>query len=280
MGNQSVTSREILKVDLNGSTETSDLLVVEEPLEIRVGYGLAEQREEFSLSVTMRTPGADEELVRGFLVSEGIVRKREDIISVKHCANAKFPENTIRAELNYEIAFDSSDFRRNFFVSSSCGVCGKAVIEAVMKELPQQSDVPPARVDKELLKNLLIRLKEKQNVFKHTGGLHASALFNHDGELLVLREDVGRHNALDKLVGVCQVKEIDMSDKILWLSGRIGLELVQKGVMSGVKTIVALGAPSSLAVDLANENMILLIGFLKNDSFNVYTEKESVVLSE
>lgn len=278
MTTTSVITVQINKVCDSAVAMTKDLVVVEEPLEIRVGFMKNGKRAEFSLSVTMRTPGADEELARGFLISEGIVKNEKEIISVRYCQQAKHPENTIRVELGDEVAFDPDQFKRNFFTSSSCGVCGKAVIDAVMLHLPiNQTSIPT--LDAKVLSTLSQEISNHQSVFKFTGGLHASALFDLSGDLKMIREDIGRHNALDKLIGASQMYGIDVTDKILWLSGRVGLELVQKAVMSGVKIIVALGAPSSLAVSMAKENMILLIGFLKKESYNIYTEKDSVVLS-
>lgn len=277
MSTLGISTTEILRVDAEGVEQMNDLLVKEEPLEIRIGYGQETKRMEFSLAVTMRTPGADEELARGFLLSEGIVKSANDILSAKYCMQAKQPENTLKVELKNELPFDPELFKRNFYASSSCGVCGKASLEAVACKLPEVSD-QPARTEKKTILKLTDQITEHQNTFKYTGGLHAAALFDSEGSLLILREDIGRHNALDKLIGVAGIKSIDLSDKILWLSGRLGFELIQKSLMAGIKIVVALGAPSSLSVDLAQANDQVLIGFLKKETFNIYSGKENVIL--
>ncbi len=277
MSTLGISTSEILRIKNNNAEETNDLLVKEEPLEIRVGHGKETKRQEFSLAVTMRTPGADEELVRGFLLTEGRVKASSDILSAKYCMQAKQPENTIKVELKNDLPFDPEQFKRNFYASSSCGVCGKAALESLQCELPERQG-PPLIVAKQVILSLSDKITKHQNTFKHTGGLHAAALFDQAGKLLVLREDLGRHNALDKLIGVAGLKEIDFKDKILWLSGRLGFELIQKSLMAGIKMVVALGPPSSLAVDLAKASDQILIGFLKKESFNIYSGSELVKL--
>lgn len=278
MSTLGISTSKIWKVDALKSEATDDLLVREEPLEIRIGYGSETGRKEFSLAVTMRTPGADQELARGFLLSEGIVHESTSILSVRYCMEAKQPENTLKVELVNDLPFDPEAFKRNFYASSSCGVCGKAVLESIANQLPETKTVAPP-VDQKVLLSLTNRLIKHQNTFKYTGGLHAAALFDLEGNLLMIREDIGRHNALDKLIGVSSMQVIDLSSKILWLSGRLGFEMVQKSVMAGLKTVVALGAPSSLAVDLAKQHEVTLIGFLKKESFNIYSGKENVILN-
>lgn len=277
MSTLGISTAKILKVNSGETTEVNDLIVREEPLEIRVGYGLDTQRKEFALAVTMRTPGADEELARGFLLTEGVVKSDADILSAKYCMQAKHPENTLKVELKTDVIFDPEKFKRNFYATSSCGVCGKAVLEAIASELPTPVGSSP-QIHQSIILNLSDQLKTHQNTFKFTGGLHAAALFDQEGQLLIVREDIGRHNALDKLIGVCAMKHVDFTDKILWLSGRMGFEMVQKSAMAGIKAIVALGAPSSLAIDLAQQHGLTLIGFLKKDSFNIYSGKENVIL--
>jgi len=279
MNTLGISTSEIIRISGQGTETFNDLLVKEEPLEIRIGYGKETKREEFSLAVTMRTPGADEELARGFLFSEGIVKVPSDILSAKYCMQAKQPENTLKVELKNDVLFDPNKFKRHFYATSSCGVCGKAALEELAIELPDVTN-HSHHISKTTILNLSNQLKEHQNTFKHTGGLHAAALFELGGELIMLREDIGRHNALDKLIGVASVKGIDLSNKILWLSGRLGFEMIQKSAMASIKFIVALGAPSSLAVDLADQQNITLIGFLKNESFNIYSGKENVILNE
>ncbi|MEP3389953.1 MAG: formate dehydrogenase accessory sulfurtransferase FdhD [Reichenbachiella sp.] len=278
MSTVGIATSEILKVKKGKNDLTNDLLVKEEPLEIRIGYGGETKRLEFSLAVTMRTPGADEELARGFLLSEGIIKSPTDILSAKYCMQAKQPENTLKVELKNDLAFDPDKFKRNFYSTSSCGVCGKAALEALNYEIPQ-SNRTPLSVSQDVIHSLTNKLTAHQNTFKYTGGLHAAALFDLEGNLLMLREDIGRHNALDKIIGVSTLNQIDLSDKILWLSGRLGFEMIQKSAMVGIRIIVALGAPSSLAVDLCLQQNITLIGFLKKDTFNIYSGKENVILN-
>lgn len=277
MSTLSISASKVLRVHEDQSEEVNDLLVREEPLEIRIGYGQETKRKEFSLAITMRTPGADEELARGFLLSEGIVKSVDDIVSAKYCIQAKQPENTLKVELQNGFPFDPGKFKRNFYASSSCGVCGKAALEALACEVPK-IETPSNKIPTKVILSLSKQLTEHQNTFKYTGGLHAAALFDFEGNLLLLREDIGRHNALDKLIGVASMKKIDLSKYLLWLSGRLGFELVQKSAMAGIRTAVALGAPSSLAVDLAQQHEMVLIGFLKKNTFNVYSGKENVIL--
>lgn len=277
MNTLSVTTSELLKVHTRGSEKAKDLLVCEEPLEIRVGYGSSTKRHEFALAVTMRTPGADEELARGFMYSEGIVQHPRDIVSTRHCMQANPPENTVKVELREDVTFDPERFKRNFYTSSSCGICGKAAIESLLQVLPV-SPPPVQQIYQHVLLRLTPQVNEHQNTFKHTGGLHAASLFDLDGKILIVREDIGRHNALDKLIGVSTMKGITFSDKIVWLSGRVSFEMIQKSFMVGIKVIVALGAPSSLAVALAIEHRLVLIGFLKKDTFNIYSGRENIIL--
>lgn len=256
-----------------------DILAVEEPLEIRIGYGLLQAREQKSISVTMRTPGNDIELASGFLFTEGIISDMNKIESIKHCNDAgrQAEDNIIRVELKPDIHLDWNKLIRNFYTTSSCGVCGKASIEAISAIGKYNALVENNIVKASIFNALLSKISEQQTVFKHTGALHAAALFSFNAELLCIREDVGRHNALDKLIGFYFTKnELPLSNKILWLSGRLSFELVQKAYMAGVSVIVALGAPSSLSVQLATEKNITLIGFLKENRFNIYTHSERI----
>lgn len=277
MSTLGIATSKIIRIIGGKAEEVNDLLVREEPLEIRIGYGKETKREEFSLAVTMRTPGADEELARGFLLSEGIVKSGDAIVSAKYCMQAKQPENALKVELINDYPFDPDQFKRNFYASSSCGVCGKAALEALACDIPI-TDKSSIKVTKETILSLSEGLTTHQNTFKYTGGLHAVALFDLSGKLLLLREDIGRHNALDKLIGVASMNQTDLSDKILWLSGRMGFEMVQKSAMAGIRIVAALGAPSSLAVDLASQHQLTLIGFLKENSFNIYSGQENVIL--
>lgn len=252
-------------------TTQEDLLVTEEPLEIRLGHGTLDAREEVRLSVTMRTPGHDEELALGFLCTEGIVRRAADVLRVLHCENVKEEErgNVVRVEVHPDIQMDPMRWQRNFYMSSSCGVCGKSSIEAVHVHCrrPLARSVAP---DPTVLTALPDRMREAQTVFTHTGGIHAAALFDRAGRLLLLREDVGRHNAVDKVVGAMLNTGVDPSDKVLLVSGRAGFELVQKCVLGGIPVMAAVGAPSSLAVQLAADSGLVLIGFLRGARYNLY----------
>jgi len=263
----------------NQPNATEDLLVVEEPLEIRVGYGPETDRKQLSLSVTMRTPGYDEELTVGFLYSEGIINAPADLLSVKYCddvGKSEQRENVMRAELAPHVSLDPAVFKRNFYTTSSCGVCGKASIDQVRVLCAPIID-SLMHVDISVLYQLPQKLNEAQLVFKHTGGLHAAALFDLKGELHFFREDVGRHNALDKLLGHLLLTEPTLAHhSVLLLSGRISFELVQKAARAGIPIIAAIGAPSSLAVQLGEEMEMTLIGFLKSDRCNVYTQPHRV----
>jgi FdhD protein len=276
-----VQAVEVISVGRDAPESKPDLVVAEEPLEIRIGHGPADNRQQFSLSVTMRTPGNDEELCLGFLYTEGIINSMEAVISVKYCEDlgrVAGMENLMRVELKPFVEISKEQFKRNFYTTSSCGVCGKASIDSIKVSCNPLSGAS-IQVDKELLFALPAKLRAAQLVFKHTGGLHASGLFDVQGELIAHHEDVGRHNALDKLVGSRLMTDMTIFPRsILVLSGRISFELVQKALRAGIQVIAAVGAPSSLAVDLAEEFGMTLVGFLKGDRFNIYTGKERVVL--
>lgn len=271
---------EIRRVEGGATEKRPDLVVAEEPLEIRVGYGPAGQREQFSLSVTMRTPGSDEVLCMGFLYTEGLIESADQVESLKYCEDlgrSEGGDNVMRIELKPEVQVDQNQFKRNFYTTSSCGVCGKASIDAIKVACTPLAG-KSISVDKKVIFSLPNRLEEAQHVFKHTGGLHASALFDLEGNLLAYQEDVGRHNALDKLIGLMMMRgDTDHSERVLLLSGRISFELVQKALRAGFPVVAAVGAPSSLAVELAEEFGLTLIGFLKADRFNVYSGKEEMI---
>jgi len=271
---------EITRVGKDSHESVPDLVVSEEPLEIRIGHGLEGDRKQFSLSVTMRTPGNDEALCIGFLFTEGIINSMADVLSVKYCEDLgrkEGMENLMRVELQPSIEIDDQQFKRNFYTTSSCGVCGKASIDSI-KVTCDPIESEEISVAKALLFEMPDKLREAQKVFQHTGGLHACGLFDLEGKLTFHNEDVGRHNALDKLIGSLLIRgSVQASGSILMLSGRISFELVQKALRAGIQVIAAVGAPSSLAVNLANEFGITLIGFLKNEKFNIYTGKQRVV---
>jgi FdhD protein len=246
-----------------------DAVAIEEPLEIRlelaseVGGGRA-------LAVTMRTPGNDPELAVGFLHGEGIVHSAEDILEVGPCGN---DGNTVRVLLREGITVETKRLERNFYTTSSCGLCGKASIEAAMRSV-SLTRVPEGtiQITPAALLTLPGRMRQAQATFDATGGLHASAIFNSRGELRMLREDVGRHNALDKVIGASLLAgALPLHDCVLILSGRASFELLQKAMAAQIPIVAAIGAPSTLAVDLANTCGITLVGFLRDGSFNVYT---------
>ena len=274
----SVSSTKVIKIGSQGQEHVPDLVAIEEPLEIRLGIGPKDQREQLNLSVTMRTPGNDKELALGFLFAEGIISSFEDVNSIEYCETVKTEEkgNVIRAELAPSILINEEKLTRHFYTNSSCGVCGKSSIQAIDVFIPTQH-ASFETVDASLVCSLPSLMKEAQKVFEHTGGIHACGLFDVDGTLLKLREDVGRHNAVDKLIGAILIeKKIPASKSILVLSGRISFELVQKAARAGIQFIAAIGAPSSLAIDMAKKHHITMVGFLKNSSFNIYSGSERI----
>jgi FdhD protein len=248
-----------------------DLVVVEEPLEIRVAQA-GDEGPGIATSITMRTPGQDIELAAGFLHGEGIVRSREDIAGSRICG---LDGNVVRVQLAEGAAFDASRLQRNFYTTSSCGVCGHASLAAVERMLRSPQVDGALTVPAGLVESLPERARAGQDVFRETGGLHAACLFDAQGRLLDVREDVGRHNALDKLVGARLLAgELPLSHCVLLLSGRASFELLQKAAVAGIPVVASVGAPSSLAIDLAERTGILLIGFLRGHSFNVYAHRE------
>jgi FdhD protein len=250
-----------------------DQLAAEEPLEIRVGND--------PLSVTMRTPGHDLELAAGFLFTEGLVQRREQILALAPAKpkNSASPGNVVQAELAPESAPDFEKMRRHFFAASSCGICGKASIDSVRSRLLKAPN-PDFRLDPELLLKLPDALRSSQEVFRRTGGLHAAALFNPAGALLVLREDIGRHNAVDKVIGWALLQDrVPLSNSVLLVSGRGGFEIVQKAIVAGVPVVASVSAPSSLAVQLARELRLTLIGFLRGRRFVIYAGEERITQS-
>ena len=248
-----------------------DLVVVEEPLEIRIAAA-GETGPGTSISITMRTPGQDIELAVGFLHGEGIIHSRGDVADSRICGPVG---NVVRIQLAESAAHDPARLQRNFYTTSSCGVCGNASLEAVERMLRSPSVDGSLKVTAELIESLSARARAGQDVFRETGGLHASCLFDGEGRLLDVREDVGRHNALDKLIGARLLAgELPLSRCVLFLSGRASFELLQKAAAAGIPVVAAVGAPSSLAIDLAQRTGILLVGFLRDRSFNVYAHRE------
>jgi len=277
MARASVAQIVIKKVNPAGIHDTDDMLAAEEPLEIRLAYGPTDMRVQKSISVTMRTPGNDFELATGFLYTEGIIRSAGEIISIKHCNGAN--ENVVHVELSEAAAPDIDKLERHFYTTSSCGVCGKSSIEAVRTVCNIVDETDNLQVPADIIYVLPNLLREQQDVFENTGGLHASALFDTNGKLLFLREDVGRHNALDKLIGTALNEGmLPLNDHILLLSGRASFELIQKASMAGIKIVAAVGAPSSLAAEMTEECGMTLIGFLRGERFNIYSGAQRIII--
>ena len=262
-------------VKVVGGDAEDDLVTIEEPLEIRLVYGAEAAREELSLSVTMRTPGNDIELALGFLVGEAIVHSAGDIVDAAPCGPPspdKGLTNVIKVELSPDCRFDAELLTRHTFTTSSCGVCGKASLDAVRVATPSHGP-SGFTVGASVLHRLPAALRKHQTEFARTGGLHAAATFTSGGRIERAREDVGRHNALDKLIGAYfgRVESTTLRDRGLLLSGRARFELVQKAAVAGITTVAAIGPPSSLAIELAADHDMTLVGFLKADRFNLYT---------
>jgi FdhD protein len=267
----SVEKIRVLEIRSGYRSERVDEAATEEPLEIRVIPGAT--AEAYRIAVTMRTPGHDFELAAGFLVSEGLLSMTDDVARITFCTDPAEPQrrNIVNVVLAGGVHFDRERFRRNVYTTSSCGVCGKAAIEQVRSIVHQ----PPAgafQVSSGLLGSLPAQLTSAQRVFERTGGLHAAALFRPNGDLVLLREDVGRHNAVDKVVGQrFLARALPESNTLLLVSGRAGFELVQKAAVAGIPFLAAIGAPSSLAISLAQEQGMTLVGFLREGRFNVYS---------
>ena len=262
--------------------EATDLLAVEEPLEIRIIFGSETERQQKSISVTMCTPGNESELATGFLFTEGIIKNKKDIIGTRFLNGDDTGSKTdqvVIVELQPGIVFDPKKIERHFYTSSSCGVCGKSSIEAVKNVFDRDPVSDHIKIDASVIIGLPDVLRRHQSVFEHTGGLHASALFDLQGNFLLTREDVGRHNALDKLAGAAlESGDLPLDHHILLLSGRASFELIQKAAMAGVKIVCAVGAPSSLAVEMAEELDMTLVGFLRDGRFNIYCGEQRIKL--
>lgn len=272
---------EIVRVNNGEISYENDMLSVEEPLEIVLAYFADGHWLEKKISVVMRTPGFDRNLALGFLYTEGIIRDFTDIEDIRFVENSDLENglssNQVVCKLKPHVNFDMQSVERHFYTTSSCGVCGKASIDAVKIAcpiiVPQNKWKLPIQTVYQFNESMI----SNQKNFNFSGGIHASALFNLDGEFLYLREDVGRHNALDKVIGEALEKNIiPLFDVVLFLSGRVSFELIQKASMAGIRMICAVGAPSSLAVDLAQELDITLVGFLRGKRFNVYSAPERI----
>ncbi len=271
---QGTTKHNIQKIHCGSRSEGQDTLAVEEPLEIKIAFGKGARRTQKSLAVTMRTPGNDFELALGFLFTEGIIISAKDVIKMRYLTeqlDAASQENVILVDLHPDLDFDFDSLNRHFYTSSSCGICGKASIDMVQTTCRFLLPKGEPRISADFLFSLPQKLNQDQTLFAQTGGIHAAALFDTAGNLQMLREDVGRHNALDKLIGAAlKVNKIPLRNSVVLVSGRAGFELVQKSVMAAVPVLAAVGAASSLAVELAEEHGMTLVGFLREGRGNVY----------
>ena len=268
-----------------------DALATEEPLEIRIGFQENGKPTHKSISITMRTPGGenqtgnqeDFELAAGFLFTEGIISSARQIQKIHHCGKplASGLRNTVRVDLSPGTTIDFKKLERHFYTSSSCGVCGKSSIEALHTGVQRLTELERPIFAAGLIHRLPETLRQAQNVFDRTGGLHAAALFDKAGKLQALREDVGRHNAVDKLIGSQMlINQVPLADSLLFVSGRASFELVQKALMAGIPILAAVGAPSSLAVELAKTFGMTLLGFVRDERFNIYSNPRRISVSE
>ena len=273
------TRAKVWKIRKDVAEEETDVLAAEEPMEIRVETGEQNDRSSTSLSVTMRTPGNDFELAAGFLLTEGIVARKRDIVRIEYCTDPGINQeyNIVSAMLRPDVAFRADRLSRHFYMTSSCGVCGKTSLEAVRVAARHSIPKGSPQVDREAIQSMPERLRQDQALFSETGGLHAAGLFETHGKLLSLREDVGRHNAVDKVIGEAFLADrVPLSDRVLAVSGRASFEIMQKAAVAGIPIVVAVGAPSSLAVTLADEFDMTLVGFARGERFNVYAGRERI----
>ena len=270
----------VLKYNSSKFENVEDLVSIEEPLEISLKFKEQEKWITQNLSITMRTPGNDEDLVRGFLFNEQIIENIKDIESIENYGDKVGQyniQNKILATLNNSQNVNISKIKRDFLTNSSCGVCGKSSLDALEIIKKDKTNSVEPQISKEVIIESPNILKNNQSEFSKTGGIHASGLFDCNGQLIDLKEDVGRHNALDKLVGSILIKEkLDPKNQFITCSGRLNFELVQKVLMTNIGIMIGVGAPTSLAIDLANKFDMTLIGFVKRDSFNIYTNNKKV----
>jgi FdhD protein len=273
----------IVKFRENKFENVDDFISIEEPLEISIRYKEHDKWIKNSLSITMRTPGHDEDLVRGFLFNEQIIQGLNDIETIESFGEKVGQyniQNKILVTLNNSKNVNISKIKRDFLTNSSCGVCGKSSLDALEILKKEKTSKLNPKLSKEVLINSPSMLRENQSEFAKTGGIHASGLFSSNGNLISLREDVGRHNALDKLIGNLLIsKNLQPNDQFITCSGRLNFELVQKVLMTNIGLMIGVGAPTSLAIDLANKFDMTLVGFVKEDSFNIYTNKQKVIVS-
>ncbi|WP_212004345.1 formate dehydrogenase accessory sulfurtransferase FdhD [Chitinophaga sp. HK235] len=266
---KAVVHTRIKKVTAAGITDTEDILAAEEPLEIRLIHGPTHNRRQQNIAVTMRTPGQDKELATGFLFTEGIIPQVADI---HHITLSDTTNGSVATVFLKEQAIPSLDHsQRNFQATAACGLCGKSSITDIHTGVAVNSGKNRPHFPAELLYPLPQQLREQQAVFRHTGGLHAAALINQEGQIVLLHEDIGRHNAVDKIIGAALEQRLPLHESLLLLSGRAGFELIQKAAMAAIPVVAAIGAPSGMAVKMAAAWNITLIGFLKEERFNIYT---------
>jgi len=263
-----VETLSVVKMDDEVCAKVQDQVAIEEPLEIQVTYSSPTGRLQKAVAITMRTPGYDEELAAGFLFTEGVIKNLDAIESFKQ---SKADQNQVQVILKENIIPELQQASRQFYTTSSCGICGKTSIEAIKVPAQFENGKKEFIIDASVVYSLSGSMSKAQSIFHQTGGLHAAALFSLGGTLMMLREDIGRHNAVDKIIGASYLSGALPSDEsILFLSGRAGFELIQKAAMAGIPVVVAIGAPSSLALELAKESGITLIGFLRGEKYNRY----------
>lgn len=272
----------VLKFKSNNFKNVDDLVSIEEPLEISIKYKNNDNWVTQILSITMRTPGHDEDLVRGFLFNEQIVQDVKHIQSIKSFG-AKVGQykiqNKILATLNNSKNINITKIKRDFLTNSSCGVCGKSSLDALEIIKTKKPSLAEPKISKKVVLQSPDILRDNQSEFSKTGGIHASGLFLDNGKLVEIREDVGRHNALDKLVGsILKKKNLNPKKQFIACSGRLNFELVQKVLMTNIGIMIGVGAPTSLAIDLANKYNMTLVGFVKKDSFNIYSNKQKIII--
>jgi FdhD protein len=274
-----VASTKVERIERQRREQASDLVAVEEPLQIIVEHGQPHARDEAALAVTMRTPGHDTDLVTGFLYAEGVIASVDDLISVRHCVRSETPDNVVRAVLREHVIVPPWLLERTLTVNSACGVCGARTVESLSKGGCERVPVRADAFRPAAIRRALAALEESQAWFRHTGGTHGAALFGGTGELLLHREDVGRHNALDKLIGArLRASAPASSQGFVVVSSRASFELVQKTVRAGLPMMVAIGAASSLAVETARRFDLTLVGFARESRFNVYSSGERIAL--
>ena len=273
----------VIKFRSNNSKEVNDQISIEEPLQIILKYKDKENWIENTISVTMRTPGDDDDLVAGFLFNERVIEKINYIESIELTGNpvGKYKlKNKAVVLINNSENIDIDKIKRNFLTNSSCGVCGKTSLDSleIIKKDKILKSIP--KIQHEIIMKSPNILRQNQSEFSKTGGIHASGLFKYNGDVVAVKEDVGRHNALDKLVGfVLKKKLLDNSSQFLTCSGRLNFDLVQKALMANIGVLIGVGAPTSLAIDLANKFDMTLVGFVKDDSFNIYSNKERIIIN-